>query len=69
MATGEQVGELLEKNGIISKPSFFALYSKVTKSEGHYQYGTYEIKKNMDYEAIINHIQSNANRWITKQLR
>ena len=61
-ATGEQVGELLAKSGIISKPSFFALYSKVTKSEGHYQYGTYEIKKNMDYEAIINHIQSNANR-------
>jgi hypothetical protein len=61
-ATGEQVGELLAKSGIISKPSFFALYSKITKSEGHYQYGTYEIKKNMDYEAIINHIQSNANR-------
>ena len=25
-ATGEQVGELLAKSGIISKPSFFALY-------------------------------------------
>lgn len=61
-ATGEQVGKLLAENDIIDKPSFFALYSKVTKSDGHYQYGTYEIKKNMDYEAIINHIQSNANR-------
>ena len=61
-ATGEEVGNILAESGIIEKPSFFALYSQVTKSEGHYQYGTYEIKKNMDYEAIITHIQSNANR-------
>lgn len=61
-ATGEEVGNILVESGIIEKPSFFALYSQVTKSEGHYQYGTYEIKKNMDYEAIITHIQSNANR-------
>ena len=61
-ATGEEVGNILVESGIIEKASFFALYSQVTKSEGHYQYGTYEIKKNMDYEAIITHIQSNANR-------
>lgn len=61
-ATGEQVGEILKQNGVIRKPSFFSLYSKITNSEGFYQYGTYEVEKNMDYEALINHVQSNANR-------
>ncbi len=61
-ATGEQVAAILQESGVIRKPEFFAMYSSLTKSEGHYQYGTYEIKRNMDYEAIINHIQYNGNR-------
>ena len=61
-ATGDQVGQILKDSGVIDKPHFFALYSKMTKSEGYYQYGTYEIKRDMDYEALINHVQLNANR-------
>lgn len=61
-ATGKQVAQILQASGVIRKPSFFALYSQLTKSEGHYQYGMYELKQNMDYEALINHIQLNTNR-------
>ena len=68
-ATGEQVGELLAKSGIISKTKLFALYPKITKSEGQYQYGTYEIKKNMDYEGLSIIFSPMPTVWIMKQLR
>lgn len=61
-ATGAQVGQILYESGVINKPSFFALYAKVTKSENFFQYGTYEIEQDMDYEALINYMQSNLNR-------
>ncbi len=61
-ATGAQVGQILYENGVINKPNFFTLYSKVTKSDNFYQYGIYEVEQNMDYEALINHMQSNLNR-------
>ena len=34
-ATGDQVGQILKDSGVIDKPHFFALYSKMTKSEGY----------------------------------
>lgn len=61
-ASGGQVAEVLNSAGIIRDASFFQVYSKLTKADGHYSNGSYKIDTNMDYEAIINNLQSNMNR-------
>ncbi len=59
--TVDDVGAVLKKKGVIKEPAFFKLYASVTKSDDFSQ-GTYDIKTNMDYEAIINYLQSMSNR-------
>lgn len=56
------VSQTLKKNGIITEASFFSAFAKVTKSADDFTQGTYKIKKNMDYEAIINYLLSSSNR-------
>ncbi|MBW7573309.1 endolytic transglycosylase MltG [Caproiciproducens faecalis] len=61
-ATTGQVAGALNTAGIVRDVNFFQLYSKLTKADGHYSNGSYKIDTNMDYEAIINSLQSNMNR-------
>ncbi len=61
-AQTDEIAQILEDNGVIEEPVFFKLYSFFTKSNGYYQHGTFELKTDMDYEAIINQLQSNAAR-------
>jgi UPF0755 protein len=61
-ATTGQIADILNKAGAIRDVNFFQFYSKLTKADGHYNNGSYKIDTNMDYEAIINSLQSNANR-------
>lgn len=61
-ATTDEVAQILYDNGVIEKTDFFKLYSKFTKADGFYRNGTYELSTDMDYEAIINHLQSNVYR-------
>lgn len=61
-ADTEEVAEILEDSGVIEEPAFFRLYSFLTKSDGYYQNGTFELRTDMDYEALINQLQSNTAR-------
>ena len=61
-ATTEQIADILNGAGVVRDVSFFQVYSKLTKADGHYSNGSYKIDTNMDYEAIINNLQSNLNR-------
>lgn len=65
----DTVTEILLENGVISSESYFKLYANVTKSGFDFNQGAYEMKNNMDYEAIINYLQTNANRVDTVQLQ
>jgi UPF0755 protein len=58
----ETVAAELDKNGIIDEPTYFKLFANLTKSADDFTQGTYEMRKNMDYEAIINYLLSSANR-------
>ncbi|MDR1254095.1 MAG: endolytic transglycosylase MltG [Oscillospiraceae bacterium] len=60
-ADKNQVAKILKENGVIDQNKFFWLYALLTKSPKFIP-GTFEIQTNMDYEAIINHLQSNSNR-------
>lgn len=61
-ATTKQIAGILNSDGIIRDNTFFSIYSKLTKADGHYSNGSYKINTNMDYEAIISNLQSNVNR-------
>jgi len=61
-ATTKQIAGILNSEGIIRDTTFFSVYSKLTKADGHYNNGSYKINTNMDYEAIISNLQSNTNR-------
>ncbi len=59
----DEIASILYKNGVISNDSYFRLYAKMTKDDDIvFTQGSYEMTNNMDYEAIINYLQSNANR-------
>lgn len=60
--TVDEIAETLKSKGIINEPSYFKLYASVTKSGDSFTQGTYEMSKNMDYEAIINYLLSSNNR-------
>lgn len=60
--TLDTVAESLLENGIISSTDYFKLYANVTNASDGFRQGSFEMRKNMDYEAIINYLQSNSNR-------
>jgi UPF0755 protein len=60
--TLSDVCKVLTKKGVIDEPTYFSMYATLTKSANSFTQGVYEIKTNMDYEAIINYLQSMANR-------
>lgn len=65
-----EIADILYDNGVISNESYFKLYTKMTKDDDIvFTQGSYEMKNNMDYEAIINYLQSNANRVDTVNIR
>ena len=55
------VSKILKKNGIIKEEEFFKLYTYLTRSKKKFIPGSYELNKSMDYQAILNHIQSESN--------
>lgn len=61
-ASTKDVAKVLYTNGVIEEPGFFRFYSKMTKADGGFRHGTYEIDTDLDYEAIVNYLQSNTNR-------
>ena len=65
----EEVSQILYDNGVIGNEGYFKFYSKVTKHGDHFNKGSYEMSNDMDYEAIINYLQSNSNRVDTVSLQ
>lgn len=61
-ASKSEIVDILYKKGVINQPTFFKLYLFLTKGAQKFIPGTFEITTNMDYEAIVNYLQSNANR-------
>lgn len=60
--TLDTVTAALVHKGVIDQPSYFKLYARLTKSDDDFTQGTYEMRKNMDYEAIVNYLLSSSNR-------
>lgn len=55
----ETVAKILKDRGIIRQKGFFKLYSIVTKNSKGILSGSYELRPNMDYQAILNNLRNN----------
>ena len=65
--TVDSVPEVLAKSGVSGEPNYFKMYANATKSTQFTQ-GTYELTKNMDYQAIISNLQGNSRRTDTVEV-
>lgn len=68
-ATLDDVVQILIDNELIKEPDFFKLYAKVTKSDSDYMTGIHNMDSNMDYEAILNSLQSGRELKETVQIQ
>ena len=59
--TLDEVTALLKEKGIIDEPVYFKMFATVTKSTNDFSMGTFDLQKNMDYQAIISELQSSSN--------
>ncbi|MFU0833599.1 MAG: Endolytic murein transglycosylase [Oscillospiraceae bacterium] len=67
-ATESQVAQILYQDGVIKNRDFFRLYAKLTKAPEQYRGGSFQIRSDMDYEALINTLQSYSSRVDTVKL-
>lgn len=58
----KDIADVLYKAGVINKPNYFYQYEKMTTDASLFRKGDFLIDSNKDYEAIINFLQSDANR-------
>lgn len=66
--TLDQIGDILKENDIIEQPFYFKLFAKLTKSDNDFTQGTYELSKNMDYQAIITNLEGSSSRTDTVEV-
>lgn len=55
------IAKILHEKGVIDKKNFFRLYVNLTNSSKKFSAGVYNLKTNMDYEAIISHMKNKKN--------
>lgn len=60
--TLDVVTDLLVSNGVINEGSYFKMFAGITKSQDDFTEGTYQLRKNMDYQAILTNLGGNASR-------
>lgn len=56
------IARILKENNVIDHKIYFEMYSVMRRASKNFIAGHFEIKTNLDYEAIISFIQSNENR-------
>lgn len=56
--TIDQLTDILYSKQVINKPEFFRLYCNLTTDVDLFREGTFQIETDMDYEGIINYLQS-----------
>ncbi len=61
-ASLDDIADILVEKGVISSKGFFKLYASVTNNAKYFLQGEYEMRKNMDYQAIASYLQTKINR-------
>ena len=61
----DEIADILVSKGVINNKDFFKLYAKITDNADYFLQGTYELRRNMDYQAISVFLQTKINRMDT----
>ncbi len=56
------VADVLKEQGVINNSFFFTMYCLVTGADDGFGQGSFTLDTNLDYEAIINYLQTTGNR-------
>ena len=56
------VADALKEQGVINNSFFFTMYCLVTGADDGFGQGSFTLDTNLDYEAIINYLQTTGNR-------
>ena len=56
------VADVLKERGVINNSFFFTMYCLVTGADDGFGQGSFTLDTNLDYEAIINYLQTTGNR-------
>ncbi|MBQ8001385.1 MAG: endolytic transglycosylase MltG [Ruminococcus sp.] len=67
--TVNDVAKKLEDKGVINSTGFFSVFANITGKIDDMEPGVYQIPKNKDYLAILNHLQFTGNRQTTITLQ
>ena len=59
------IAELLEQEGAVNSGLFFRIYSRLAGTETLYQYGTYQFKNNIGFEAIAKTLMTDGSKAAT----
>ncbi len=60
--TLDSVTDALVRNGVIKEGSYFKMFASLTKSADDFSEGTYQLRKNMDYQAILTNLGGKSSR-------
>lgn len=60
-AHSAEISDLLGENGVVDLPWLFRLVTKLRDDSAEFQYGTYTLNSNMDYDTIIETLKKNPN--------
>ena len=66
-ASLDTVTDLLVSSGVIKEGTYFKKFAELTKSDKFNQ-GTYELRKDMDYQAILSNLTGNSSRTDTVEV-
>ncbi len=67
--TVSDIAKKLEDKGVINSTGFFTVFANITGKADDVEPGVYQIPKNKDYLAILNHLQYTGNRQTTITLQ
>ncbi len=56
----QEIAQTLKEHGLIRFPFLFQFVSKMSENDGKYQYGVYELRPDMGYDALMLELQKNA---------
>lgn len=57
-ANTAQIADILHENGIIDYPFCFRVFSKLTRSDGKYQQGSFTLTADMGYSVVVDTLQT-----------
>lgn len=64
----DSVTDALVRNGVIKEGSYFKMFASLTNSLDDFTQGTYQLRKNMDYQAILTNLGGKSSRTDTVKI-